>query len=77
MIFYFIWGGKQEKVNRKTMYLPIKEGGVGLVNIYNKYLALFLNQMMKVFLIKSWSILGELRPYVSRPSFEKFWRVFF
>ena len=49
-IFKFIWSGKQDKVNRDTMYLPIKDGGIGLVNIYYKYLSLFLAQMMKVFM---------------------------
>ena len=49
-IFEFLWDKKHEKINRKTMYLPVSQGGVGLVNIKHKYLALFLTQMMKVFL---------------------------
>ena len=50
LVFKFIWDGKQDTVNRATMYLPIKDGGIGLVNAHYKYLSLFLAQMMKVYL---------------------------
>ena len=50
LIFNFIWEGKYEKIARITLYLPVKDGGIGLVNIQCKYMSLFLNQMMKVFL---------------------------
>ena len=48
LIFAFIWNNKHDKVKRETMYLPVTEGGIGLVNIECKYLSLLLNQMMKV-----------------------------
>ena len=50
IIFSFVWERKQDKINRQTMCLPVKEGGIGLVNIQCKYLALFLAQMMKIYL---------------------------
>ena len=62
LIFNFIWNGKTDKVNRATMYLPVKDGGIGLVNIHYKYLSLFLSQMMKVFLNHdaSWIHFGHM-----------------
>ena len=48
-IFNYMWVGKGEKIKRNTMYLPINQGGTGLVNIECKYLSLFLRQIMKVF----------------------------
>ena len=49
LVFSFIWG-KIESIRRKTMYLPCKQGGIGLVNISLKAQSLMLNQVMKVFL---------------------------
>ena len=49
LMFNFIWG-KIECIKRKTMYLPRKEGGIGLVNIQLKTQSLLLNQVMKVFI---------------------------
>ena len=48
-IYNFVWNRGKDKINRETMTLPIAQGGIGLVDIKCKYLALFLNQMMKVF----------------------------
>ena len=45
-IFEFLWYKRKDKINRKTMYLPVSQGGVGLMDINLKYLSLFLNQMM-------------------------------
>lgn len=50
LIFQFVWDNKHNKVNRATMYLPVKDGGIGLVYVHYKYLSLFLSQIMKVFL---------------------------
>lgn len=49
LIFSFIWG-KIESIRRKTMYLPNKEGGIGLANIQLKTQSLILNQVMKIFI---------------------------
>ena len=49
LMFNFIWG-KIESIRRNTMYLPSKEGGIGLVNIQLKTQSLLLNQVMKVYI---------------------------
>ena len=49
LIFNYMWFGKKDQIKRDTMYLPISQGGTGLVNIKCKYLSLFLGQIIKVF----------------------------
>ena len=48
-IFRFLWSGKRETINRKTMYLPLEEGGVGIFDIRYKYMSMFLFQILKLF----------------------------
>ena len=61
-IFNFLWSGKSETINRNTMYLPLEEGGVGILNIKYKYMSMLLFQILK--LIKnseaSWTNFGHM-----------------
>lgn len=52
LVFSFMWG-KIESIRRKTMYLPSKEGGIGLANIQIKTQSLILNRVMKYFLTET------------------------
>lgn len=47
-IFHFLWNNKNEMINRNTMFLPRDKGGVGIVNIRLKIIALQLSQVCKV-----------------------------
>ena len=35
LFFKFIWNGKQDKINRDTMYNKVDEGGLNMTNIYD------------------------------------------
>ena len=48
-VFEFLWLGKAEFLKRSTMYLPPKEGGVGIVCIHAKVQSLLLMQVFKVY----------------------------
>jgi len=47
LMFEFLWDGKTELVNRKTLYLSKEEGGLGLVCIPLKAKALLLKSVKK------------------------------
>ena len=47
LAFHFVLG-KIESVKRDTLYLPCKEGGINLVNVFMKAQSLMLTQVVKV-----------------------------
>jgi hypothetical protein len=48
-IFKFFWGGKPEAVNRETMYNELHNGGLKIVNIELKIMALHVKHIVKIF----------------------------
>ncbi|KAI8478584.1 hypothetical protein Bbelb_436820 [Branchiostoma belcheri] len=49
-MFTFVWDGKTELVNRRTMFLPKEKGGVGLVDVRLKANAILLKCVRKALL---------------------------
>ncbi len=48
IIFKFLWSGKNELVRRETVFQPISNGGLFLVNMQIKSQALLLNSLSKI-----------------------------
>ena len=40
ILFKFVWNQKPDRIKRTTMYIPIKEGGLGMIDIFNYVKAL-------------------------------------
>lgn len=61
--FKFIWNSAYEPVSRKTLYLPLKEGGLNIPNIELKWHSLLLSHLQKI-------IANNQAPWVY---FAKYW----
>ena len=52
-IFQYIWNSKANPLKRDVLYMKRNEGGIGLINIHVKAKSIFVNTIMKIFLISS------------------------
>jgi hypothetical protein len=91
LMFRFLWRGKLEKLALQELYTPVKQGGLGLVDIRTKSEALFIKQACRLLVdpegrssmhIKYWlglylaEYLPALRPGPHSERVPKFYRQF-
>ena len=48
LVLDFLWGGRQTRVRKQVLYLPIKQGGLGLIDITTKIQSLHLRWVGKL-----------------------------
>jgi hypothetical protein len=46
-IFKFIWGSVFEPISRKTLYLPLSDGGLNIPHIENKWKSILISHLQK------------------------------
>ena len=49
-IFQFIWGSGSNPIKREILYNKKENGGIGLLDIYQKAKSIFVSTMIKAFL---------------------------